>query len=421
MKIDRVLEEVLAEISPNKIEISKSLDVANDLIISLRKQNFKAFIGGSFAKGTVVKRKGKQDLDIFVVFKTNEEIGKLEKQLGKIKLPGTLKRVHGSRDYFQIVCKDIVLELVPVLENNLFDEAENVTDFSLSHVKYVVKEISKNKKLADEIRLAKAFSKTQKCYGAETYLKGFSGYSLELLTIYFGSFLLVLKNLLSLSSKYREGEKIVIDPEKHFKDKREVLREINASKLTGPVILVDPTYKYRNVTAGLGKETFQKFQKVAKEFLKNPSKNFFEEKEFNKSEWVKRNKKSNHIFVEISLSTKKEKEDIAAAKMKKFFDFTISQLERCSQRVKAQEFVYSGEGKYAKGYLIVEEKREVEIKGPPIKLKEASERFRQNKDNIFKKAGHYWSKEECGLETVFERIKKLEKEMGVDVKFEMLN
>jgi len=420
MNVNKLLEEVLKEITPNKDEISKSLKIANDLIKLLKKQNLNAFIGGSFAKGTVVRRKEKQDLDIFVVFKTNEELEKLDEVLRKINLPGILKKVHGSRDYFQIICDEFIIELVPVLENSFPKNAENVTDFSLSHVKYVVKEIFKNKKLADEIRLSKAFCEAQKIYGAETYIGGFSGYSLEILTIHFGSFESLLRNLVSPPSKYREGDKIVIDPKRHFKEKKEILREINASKLTGPIILIDPTYKYRNVSAGLGEETFKKFQKVAKEFLDNPSKDFFKEKEFNKNEWIKRNKKSNQIFIELSLSTKKEKKDIAAAKMKKLFNFVVCELNRCSQKVKVWEFVYEENSKNAKGFLIVEEKKEVEIKGPPIKLKEASEKFKRNKTNIFKKSGHFWFKEECGIKNVLEKIRKVQSEMGVEVIFKVI-
>ena len=55
----------------------------------------------------------------------------------------------------------------------------------------------------------------------------------------------------------------VIDPMKYFKGgEREVMREINSSKLQGPLVVVDPTYKYRNVCAGLGLRTFEKFLDV---------------------------------------------------------------------------------------------------------------------------------------------------------------
>ena len=73
--------------------------------------------------------------------------------------------------------------------------------------------------------------------------------------------------------------KRVIDPLKYFKSEREVLIELNESKLNSPIILVDPTYKYRNISAGLGVESFEKFVDSAKKFLKSPSTIFFKRKE----------------------------------------------------------------------------------------------------------------------------------------------
>ena len=51
---------------------------------------------------------------------------------------------------------------------------------------------------------------------------------------------------------------------------------MNSSKLTSPIILVDPTYKQRNALAALSEETFEKFKQASKKFLKNPSIKYFE-------------------------------------------------------------------------------------------------------------------------------------------------
>ena len=65
-------------------------------------------------------------------------------------------------------------------------DALNVTDFSPLHVDWVNKNV---KRLRDDIRLAKRFCKVNKLYGAESYIRGFSGYALELLISYYGGFL----------------------------------------------------------------------------------------------------------------------------------------------------------------------------------------------------------------------------------------
>ncbi len=117
MSMKSVLAEELGLISLSRDEILGLRRVSKDFISSLKRAGLKAYVGGSLAKGTLVK-KGKQDVDIFVVFDFSEDILKLEKVLKKMKLPGKLSKVHGSRDYFQIDCGDVVLEVVPVVKNS---------------------------------------------------------------------------------------------------------------------------------------------------------------------------------------------------------------------------------------------------------------------------------------------------------------
>ncbi len=242
-----------------------------------------------------------------------------------------------------------------------------------------------------------------RCYGAESYVHGFSGYSLEVLVIYFGSFAKFLKGI---------GKKKVIDPLKYFKSEREVLNEINASKLMSPIVLVDPTYKYRNTSAGLGYETFEKFNLVAKEFLKSPSLDYFKRKPID----IEGLKKVAGTFVEVDLKTDRQEGDIAGTKMKKLLDFFARELSRKQQKVLRKEFDYLG-GQTAKGYLVVAEKPEIELRGPPIGLDDAIKVFKKAKGkNVAKKKGYYWYKEKSGVAEVFNLVKKVEKEMGASAK-----
>jgi len=213
MNLKNILEKELEMISLSSGEILELRKIAKSFIDSLREKGIRAYVGGSLAKGTLVRKGEYQDVDIFVVFDCSEDILKLEKILKKIKLPGKLKKIHGSRDYFQIDCGSVLLEVVPVMKNKNPESAENVTDVSLKHVKYVRDVIKKSPKLAGEIMLAKAFCRAQRCYGAESYIKGFSGYSLEVLIIHFGGFIKFLKGI----SKGRSGKKI-IDQMKYFKN-----------------------------------------------------------------------------------------------------------------------------------------------------------------------------------------------------------
>ena len=417
MSMKNILEKEIERISPSRSEILKLSKASKNFIELLKREGVKAYVGGSLAKRTVIKTNGLssfidnfgelQDVDIFAVFDYSEDIKKLEGILKKINLPGKLKKVHGSRDYFQIICDEVLLEVIPVVKNNDPELAKNITDVSLSHVKYVVGEVKKNPEIADEIRLAKAFCHANRCYGAEGYVKGFSGYSLEVLVIYFGGFVKFLKGI---------DKKRIIDPLKHFRSDREILSELNASKLNCPVILIDPTYKYRNISAGLGNESFEKLVKVAGDFLKSPSLDFFKRKEIDVEGMKKLAKNRKAKFVEIDLRTDRQEGDIAGTKMKKLLGFFAKELVRKQQKVLRKEFDYLGEQK-AKGYLVVEEKIEIELRGPPVGLDDAVKSFKKAKGGkFFKRKNYYWYKEKSGVAEVFKLVKKVEGEMGAGMR-----
>ncbi|MBI2056814.1 nucleotidyltransferase domain-containing protein [Candidatus Pacearchaeota archaeon] len=266
-KVDDILKEVLARVEPSKEDlkkIKKSLSQFKEKVekqIKRHKLDAVIFEGGSFAKKTMIK-KDSYDIDIFIRFdekykkeNISELTGKLFNEIKNISI------IHGSRDYFQIKSsQNFFIEVIPVIKVNNPKKAENITDLSYSHVKYINKKI-KNPKILDEIKIAKAFCYAAKTYGAESYINGFSGYSLELLIYYYKSFL----NFIKAIARHNQG-KIIIDIEKYYKNKNDVLLDMNSSKLGSPIILIDPTYKQRNALAALSEETFKRFRQASKKF-----------------------------------------------------------------------------------------------------------------------------------------------------------
>ncbi|MFH0808570.1 MAG: nucleotidyltransferase domain-containing protein [archaeon] len=406
MSIKDVLRNELELISVSKNEVLRLKKISSDFIKSLKGYGLKAFVGGSLAKGTLVAKE-KQDVDIFVVFDYSEDTLKLGGILEKMKLPGKLSKVHGSRDYFHIDLGDVVLEVIPVVKNSDPELAENVTDMSLSHVKYVVSEIKKKPELAGEIMLAKAFCRANRCYGAEGYVRGFSGYSLEILVIHFGSFVKFLKEM----HKVR-----VVDSMKYFKNEREIMRELNSNKLQGPVVVVDPTFKFRNVCAGLGSESFEMFLEVGLAFLKRPSLEFFVKKDLDVEamrDWAIKKKVR---FLELELSTDRQEGDIAGTKMKKIFDFFVRELKRNGQEILRSEFDYSGVEQKARGFLVVKENIEVEVRGPSVGLQECVLEFKKAKgSSVFERKGFWWFRKKVSVEGILVFVKKVEGEMGVKI------
>ena len=258
--------------------------------------------------------------------------------------------MHGSRDYFKIrKSKSFVLEVVPVLRIKKPSEAENITDLSYFHVNYVKKKFPN--KIFNEIILAKTFCHANKCYGAESYINGFSGYGLEVLVYYYGSFV----KFVTAISKIKKGEKKVIDVEKHFKNRSEVLMDLNSSKLQSPIIFVDPTFKQRNVLAALSEETFQKFQKACKDFLKNPKIECFVEDKVDFKKLEDEAKRRKNDFILLNIKTNKQRGDIAGSKLLKFYKHLEKEISKCFN-VNKSHFEYDNE-KSARCFFSVKTKK----------------------------------------------------------------
>ncbi|MBW6442516.1 nucleotidyltransferase domain-containing protein [Patescibacteria group bacterium] len=375
--ISLILKDVLKEIEvpeENLIKIKKELkDFLKNLEENIKKKNISAeiFVGGSFAKETLIK-KDYYDIDIFLRFDrkySEKELSNLTKDI--LEKVGEFSIIHGSRDYFSFkVGEDVIFEVVPVKKIKTPKEAKNITDLSYLHVKYTKKRIT-NKKILDDIKLAKAFCYANKCYGAESYINGFSGYGLELLVYYYKGFLNFVKSMSNVNLK----EKVVIDIEKQYKNKNQILMDINSAKLQSPLVLIDPTYPKRNVLAALSKNTLSKFKEVCKDFLSTPKKDFFELKRINFEKIKKEAKKKNLEVVLIELKTEKQSGDVAGSKLKKFYTHLCKEIGEMFKVVDC-DFEYLG-NKEARFFVVAKRKKEILIKGPFLNQKEHLKRFRK--------------------------------------------
>src|SRR3989344_6031349 len=222
------MDNLLKSIKPSKFEEFRSDSKVNSFLKRLNKnlKDAAAILGGSVAKNTWLKRN--HDVDIFVLFNNDANASdRLENALEKSFKD--IERIHGSRDYFQLRYKSLNFEIVPVLKIEKIKDAKNITDISPLHVQWVNSQ--KNEKISDEIRLSKAFAQAQGVYGAETYIKGFSGYVLEILTIYYKSF----EKLVRAASGWQMHQ--MIDISRHYEG-------INKEKIS-PLIVIDPIDKAR--------------------------------------------------------------------------------------------------------------------------------------------------------------------------------
>jgi len=396
-----LLKEVLEEIKPSKQEEKKVLKKINSVVDKINKglKDAKAILGGSGAKGTWLKT---FDADIFVKFnykiykdKSNVLSDVLEKHLKK-KFK-KIQRLHGSRDYFRIKKEGYTFEIVPILDIKKPERALNITDISPLHAKWVKKYAKK-----DEIRLTKQFCKANDFYVAESYIQVFSGYVCEILTIYYGSFV----NLLRKSVKWED--KGVIDISKYYKNKKDVFFHLNKSKLHSPLIVIDPVQKERNAAAALSRKQFLKFKVRASLFLKKPSKDFFRKKTI-KDEIKKKAGKNKLLTIEVK--PKAGKDDVVGCKLLKTFEYIAKRLEKNDFKVLEKEWEWSIKSKAVFYFIIKNEKLSKTKKwfGPPLKVKPYVKEFKKKHKKTFvegKRIAAYVKRKFMKVEELIKSLKK---------------
>lgn len=298
----------MLEIVPNKEEKEYLAKKVKEFLSNFKSlKDIEFFVGGSYEKNTWLSKS--RDIDIFVRFDykkfVNEDISSKLKEilLSKFK---DVEIVHGSRDYYHILFGDILFEIVPVLNIKKLSDAKNIMDVSPFHVEYVKKKL--NSKMCDEVRKLKLLCKANNIYGAESYVRGFSGYVLEVLISHYKN----INKLMKEASKW--SEKIVIDPAKHYKSKQALVL-LNQSKISS-LILIDPVQKDRNIAAALSKENFLKFVDIAKQY--DGSERFFVKKEVDVKDL------SDHVVVKVE--PLKGKQDIVYSKLFVLFERVRSEM-----------------------------------------------------------------------------------------------
>ena len=378
----KVLDEEFKLIVPDKETLNflskEKKEIVGFITNSIKQKKIKAsiFVGGSFAKGTIIK-KDKYDIDLFVRFDSKYKDDEISNLLSKI-IPKSSERIHGSRDYFKfkpLKEGNLEFEIIPVLDIKNPKHARNITDLSYFHVKYINNKIKKQKSLAKEIMLAKAFTHYSKSYGAESYIQGFSGYAVELLIVSYKTLFRLMDAIIN-----SDGQKIILDPEKLYKNQTEIKMLMNESKMHSPIVLVDPTFKDRNALAALSNETLNTFKKACVSFLNNPSLNFFIKKD-QEREFRNKNKSNIKDLITLEINTHRQSGDIAGTKLKKAYNFLLHDMKRFFD-IKDSFFTYDEKENKAKILIIAKTKKEIILTGPPIEMKEQFQKFKKMHNKI---------------------------------------
>lgn len=359
--------KILTKIKPSKWERNKINRLVSNFFETITPilKDAQPILAGSIAKDTWLS--GSHDVDLFIRFPYEKYKDKdisiiLEKRLERRKLK--FKVVHGSRDYFQTKKRGYYFELIPVLDIEKADKARNITDVSPLHAEWVIN----HNKQPDQIRLIKQFTKAQGLYGAESYIGGFSGYVLEVLTIYYKTFFDLVKHASNWESP------VVIDPNNYYKDKEEVLSKLNKDKHAS-LILIDPVQASRNAAAALYENKFEKFVKVCREFMKNPKEDYFKETKFSIKK-IREVAGENKIVL-YKVESLKGKKDIVGSKLLKAFVTIDKKLEEEGFKVVESDWLWNGKAFF---WYFVKDEELPEVRkhyGPPSKDEKHLQKFKE--------------------------------------------
>tara|TARA_Y100000310_G_C20642656_1_gene794835 strand:+ start:711 stop:2012 length:1302 start_codon:yes stop_codon:yes gene_type:complete len=425
VSVKKVLDSEVEKIRVSDEEITYLKNLTNLVIGQLNKKIEKrgitadVFVGGSLAKDTLIK-KSKYDVDLFVRFSKKYSEEEIKAHMKKIffwfRVPGQRirkKRIHGSRDYYRIDIKSrkgFSFEIVPTVKVTDPKNARNITDLSFFHVNYIKKKAS-SQKIVDQILLAKSFCHAQKCYGAESYIRGFSGYSIEILVSHYKDFRKFLMAMI------KAEDQLILDPGKLYKSKKEIIDTLSKAKLQGPVVLVDPTFRERNAANALSKETFARFKTSARSFLREPNYSFFEYKRVDIPYFRGTAQEVKGIFAVLEIRTKKQAGDIAGSKMLKFSKVLTREMEKYFDVIE-QEYDYWG-SQQSNVYYVLKRKTEIIHHGPSIYKKKAAQAFKDKHRIWYEEDGRVKSAKptDLSIKEFLQKFNKLHrktiKQMGI--------
>jgi len=403
--------KILEEIKPAEDEKKRVNQIIQSVLNRIKIDDLKFELGGSYAKDTFLK--GSHDIDIFVKFPCEKYKDKNLSEVLDEKLRLKHKKVHGSRDYFQLEKKGYTFEFIPVLDIKDSSKAKNITDVSPLHTHWVKNHLRN----PDEVRLIKKFCRAQEVYGAESYIKGFSGYVLEILTVYYHNFYNLMKNV----SKWKLP--VCIDVEKHYRSKEEAFKMINKSKRENELLIIDPVQKDRNAAAAISKERINILINACKEYLHNPSDDFFAEKKININDLITESGNDNLLLCKIK--TLKGKKDVIGNKVLRVYDYLSRRLGEYDFNIIKSGWYFNKDSLLY--YIVKDENLSENVMhyGPPLNHKAHVEEFKKKYFNYKIKQGKTYVELDREIKNLKDFIKKFKRDNYIKenirkIKFKLL-
>jgi tRNA nucleotidyltransferase (CCA-adding enzyme) len=376
--LKELISSVLKKIKPSSQERRKVKKIADEILSSVKKaaKNLgipaEVILVGSIARDTWIT--GKREIDIFILLPeefSREELEEKGLEIGR-KVARKWEERYAEHPYIHAFWKGYEVDLVPCYKVSSPEKIKSAVDRTPFHSEFITKNIGG---MEEDVILLKQFMAARNVYGAEQKVEGFSGYLCELLILYYKSF----QNFLSNASKWRYGERIDLLGNGKYKGK-------------DPLIVIDPVDPNRNAAAAVSLESMARVIDSSREFLKNPSEDFFFPRKIaplSRREARKIQRERGTTFIWVTFELPKLVDDIIFPQLRKTERSLINLIERNGFRVYGSKVFRENE----RGMILLELeiaelpkiKRHV---GPPVTSKH-SERFKKKYEGRYISDGRW--------------------------------
>jgi tRNA nucleotidyltransferase (CCA-adding enzyme) len=377
-KVDDYIKGKSQEIKPKKEEREQLKKVDNEITNNVKKVIEDLGYGkkikfvemqGSYAKNTDLT--GRSDLDLFIGFDKSvprKEFERVGLEIGQRALSkySPYKR-YAEHPFTEAIVGNVEIQIVPAYDISLEDiknkKLLSATDRTPHQTRFMNKALSSKQK--EDVRLLKSFMKENRVYGSDERIKGFSGYSSEVLIHELGSF----ENTLDFFANFENGKALGTPTEKQ------------ATAFT----IVDPIDYNRNLVTAFSDQKIARMVKVSREFLETgeipkPTSDNVDSVGIS----LKYNERSkDKLFGEINRSitaisnqlalqgydTKTEDERITSN-----WNVSIPRVSYNVDKENNQVKIYFGLDKF-------ENKSPTRVRGPPVENERAVKAFRESNPN----------------------------------------
>ncbi len=305
-------------------------------------------IGGSFAKNTWLS--GSRDLDIFARFEATSESELTERAAALFEAFPEAETVRGSREYLRLNTEGVTVELIPIRP---LGEHPNTMDRSPDHITYVNEHLAR----PNDVRILKTVLRARGIYGAESYVRGFSGYVCELLIIAYGS----LDALALEASHWERGARV------RFNDANKPFDDV--------LIVEDPTDSERNAAAAVDERSFDSFTTLMRRLRDGePIEKLVEPHPLEPP------------YALVRMQAAHEKRDVGFAKLRALHDRLERELRPFGVRASHWS---TEEDRWESRFVIEHEELEpmTTRKGPPTRFTKAAESFREHHPDAYEEDG----------------------------------